>query len=334
MRPHTLAPGLCFGLCAASLTASIAGCTVDTDDDGPVTFVPTDTGAADSGETDTGTQDAEATDTGELDAGETDTGEADGGAQDTGTTDAATDVDVGRDADAGAVVTVPGYDGTWHDDGARQHDIAGGAWQITTSGASNRYVVLSADGGVVVAENDAGNPLDAGLFSRFDLVEDTDRGVMLCETTHTATTAEEAAAAASPDASDLATGCNGTAWFDLVEGPEPIELFGMWDDGEYVWNFSYTSLVVQSAGQTRRYSIRAVDNAAGRMTGRATSTSDLDPDTWVQFAWFRDEGDALWICGYGLGAPSRGSAEAAVTPDPSEPASRGCNGGPWTALTP
>lgn len=327
-----MASGLCFGLCAASIAASMAGCVIDPDEDGPVTFVPTDSGSDDAGETDTGTQDTDETDAGTQDTGETDTGTQDTGALDTGTADAATDADTG--VDAGSTVTVPGYDGKWHDDGARQHDIADGGWQITTGAETSRYLVLSADGGVVIAENDADNPLDAGLFSRFDLVEDTDRGVLLCETTHTASTADDAAAVEAPDGSDLATGCNGTAWFDLVEGAEPIELFGTWDDGEYVWNFSYTNLVVQSTGQTRRYSIRAVDNAAGRMTARATSTSGLDPDTWVQFAWFRDEADALWICGYGLGSASRDGAEAAETPDPSEPASSGCNGGPWTGLTP
>lgn len=310
MRTHDLL----IGFCAAALAAHAAGCTIDPDADGPATSVTPDTG-------------------GTTDAGQQDTGTEDTGQQDAADATDATDATADADAGFGTGVEVPGYEGDWHDDGTRQHRIAGGGWTITVGDAADRYAVLSAADGVVIAENAADNASDGGLFSRFDLVEDTDLGVLLCETTHTAATAEEAAATAAPDAENLALGCNGSAWFTLVGGPEPIEIQGPWTEDSLFWSVTVTDIIIDGAGQIRRYSVRHVDNAAGDVLVYSTSSSDLDPSTWARFAWTRDAEDRLWACGVGLNSATRAVAESTPSPDPTDPANGGCNAGPWSELT-
>ena len=66
-----------------------------------------------------------------------------------------------------------------------------------------------------VAENDAGNAFNAGLYSRFDWAEDGGE-IYYCQTVYDASTETDALAATPADSADLAAGCGGFSWTHLT----------------------------------------------------------------------------------------------------------------------
>lgn len=68
---------------------------------------------------------------------------------------------------------------------------------------------------VAVAENDASNWTEGGLWSRFDWTTGADADLYLCHTASDAGSEAAARAVTAPDPTDLAGGCAGFAWTGL-----------------------------------------------------------------------------------------------------------------------
>ena len=105
-------------------------------------------------------------------------------------------------------------------------DSFGGSQQITsflwTQGAYLFHIQqYDNDAKWAVAENDASNEYNAGLFSRFDWHWDAAGDLWYCQTAYDAASAEDALSADAPDSSDLETaGCGGFSWTMMTAAAE------------------------------------------------------------------------------------------------------------------
>ena len=66
----------------------------------------------------------------------------------------------------------------------------------------------------LIAENDAGNSYNPGLFSKFEWTMDNG-DLYYCQSAYNAATAADAMNAAA-DATDIAAGCGGFGWTGLI----------------------------------------------------------------------------------------------------------------------
>ena len=109
--------------------------------------------------------------------------------------------------------------GDWQDNWATGHAITADSWVQTIEGSPDdtyRFTLgqFSNAAAWIVGQNDADNPTNAGLWSRFDWTWfDAGDGLELwyCQSTYDAATEEDALAATAPDASDPTTGGCGAA---------------------------------------------------------------------------------------------------------------------------
>lgn len=111
--------------------------------------------------------------------------------------------------------------GAWFD-GFTTHTIDSDVWvQAFGPESSATYAIVSFDNarGVAIAQNDEGNDVAGGLWSRFDFAF-IDGRRWYCTTTYDSATREDAEAAAAADASDPANGgCATFPWSPL----DPVE---------------------------------------------------------------------------------------------------------------
>ena len=101
--------------------------------------------------------------------------------------------------------------GSWVDEFGTEHAITETSWVQTAGGMASTFELLDVDTeeGRIIAANDAANPFNPGLFSRFDYV-DTGADLFYCQAAFDAATVEAAAAPAPSDTTDPATsGCGG-----------------------------------------------------------------------------------------------------------------------------
>lgn len=137
-----------------------------------------------------------------------DTDAPDTDAPDTDDTDTDDPVDPDRFALVGEYVDVWGT----------QHTITEVLWiQTFPNGEGERYHILDHDNGArwAIARNDADNPWNANLFSRFDWTVDGD-DLWYCQSVYDAATEDDAREATPADPSDLDGGCGGFTWTALT----------------------------------------------------------------------------------------------------------------------
>jgi hypothetical protein len=107
--------------------------------------------------------------------------------------------------------------GVYIDSWGTDHDIGEATW--TQAAGSTVFHITQYDNAEawVVAENDAANDWNAGLWSRFDWTWDGDGRLWYCQVAYDATSEDAALTAAAPDPSDPgASGCGGFSWTELI----------------------------------------------------------------------------------------------------------------------
>lgn len=109
--------------------------------------------------------------------------------------------------------------GTWVDTNNTTHEISREAWVQTFMGEASTFHVVSIDEALrqIVAHNDADNPFNPNLFSRFDWVVDGE-DLFYCQAAFDKASAAEAEAVEPSDDSDpLHGGCGGMfPWTQLL----------------------------------------------------------------------------------------------------------------------
>ena len=80
------------------------------------------------------------------------------------------------------------------------------------------------------------------------------------------------------------------------------------------------------------FEVERFDNEAQLIIAYNNDMNEYNPGQYSRFDWAMT-GDELWYCQASFDAASAEEAEMASA-DPSDPASSGCGGFPWTKLTP
>lgn len=102
--------------------------------------------------------------------------------------------------------------GTWTDNWGGGHVVD--AWSWESGDAAFAIVETHADDQWVVAQNDANNTYNPGLFSVFEWTLDG-ADLYYCQSSYDAASAAAAASATKADRGDLAAGCGGFGWSKL-----------------------------------------------------------------------------------------------------------------------
>ncbi len=125
-----------------------------------------------------------------------------------------TDVDT-DDTDADTDDTGLAIAGDYTDDFGGSHAITETVWTMDGVGVFN-ISQYDNPGMWVVAQNDSDNDFSADLWSRMDWTTDGD-DLYFCQTVFDGATEDDALNPATPsDGSDLAEGCNGFPWSQLI----------------------------------------------------------------------------------------------------------------------
>jgi hypothetical protein len=123
-----------------------------------------------------------------------------------------TNVDSGTDVPAESLSIV----GEYVDDFGTEHTITDDVWTQTYPGYDpSTYAIETFGADWLVAQNGDENSYSAGLWSRFDWLDDP-MGLYYCQTAYDAASAEEAEAATPADRSDLEAGCGGFPFSNLM----------------------------------------------------------------------------------------------------------------------
>jgi len=211
--------------------------------------------------------------------------------------------------------------GAWVDNWGGNHAISSVAWESW----SDSYIIsqFDNDAGFAVAQNDADNSWNGGLWSRFDWAWIGD-DLAYCQTAYDA--ASESAALATPaaDASSPDSGCNGFPWTWLRA---PVALQGFWETpvGSY---FEVTAFSWSFDGF--RADVVETNDAEGWAVARNALDGELFPGKWSRFEWMPSEYGEQWACQSAYDAATEEEARD-LAADRGD-LGAGCNGGYWTPI--
>lgn len=218
--------------------------------------------------------------------------------------------------------------GLWVDEWGTTHAISEVGWEMSADWGASNYAVTQYNNGVrnVIAQNDAANTYNPGLWSRFDWAYDG-RDYYYCQSTYDAATEADALAAVGADPGNIATGCGGFSWTKLLEVPS---IFGAYTDS---WGGTHTiTETLWDMGPTAQFEITYTSNRNLFLVAHNASTNDWFPDLWSRFDWTYDAG-RLYYCQIADDAATEDEALGIIAADRGNIAG-GCNGFSWTELIP
>jgi hypothetical protein len=209
--------------------------------------------------------------------------------------------------------------GVWDDENGGVQEINDTIWNMGFA----KFAIDHYGETFVIAQNDAQNHDDPGLWSRFDWKLDGPQEYF-CQTARNATDAAAAEAIAPADATNLETGCGGGRWTTLREhldaGGDWNDMYGTYIHGNaFVWADTYAS-----------YTLTRHDDVAHFFVGQNAPTNTYNPDLWSRFDW-RVQDNVLWYCQTAYAAADEATALATAAADSTDPSTGGCGGSPWTA---
>jgi hypothetical protein len=267
---------------------------------------------------------------GDADSGETtDTGVADAGVTDAGTADVTADA-----SDTSDTSTSPEIQGVWVDGFGFSHWVTAEQWQSGWGPTALRFVIVEQndDAMWLVAENDADNEFNPGLFSRFEWTF-SDEQLYYCQSVFDAPSADDAATADPADASDLESGCNGFGWSSLTEGQGDLAIVGTWTDGfgthtvDDAWTQDYDD------GSPLAFVIVEWNNVERWLVAQNASDNAFYPDLFSRFEWTWTDTDDLAYCQSSFDAETADDARNADRANLDD-LDTGCAGFSWSTLSP
>jgi hypothetical protein len=210
------------------------------------------------------------------------------------------------------------YDDSW----GGSHVVDAFTWSTW----GDTFHIWTATEDAVVAQNDAGNSYNPGLWSRFTWTRDDAGALYYCQSAYDAATLADAAASTA-DASSLDAGCGGFGWTELRS---TLPVNGTWTDS---WGGSHTIDAFAWSSGFDLFVIAEAHEADGWVVAQNGASNSYNPGLWSRFDWTWDETGAFYYCQSAYDAATQGDA-AAASADASDPATGGCGGFSWTELTP
>jgi len=133
--------------------------------------------------------------------------------------------------------------------------------------------------------------------------------------------------ASTPDPSSTPTAPPAT------DAPPPA-IAGTWiDDYGTRHDIDAERWIATSGGVENRWTIDTYSNGGRYVIALGADSNQEGANLWSRFDW-TDDGTNLWYCHTESAAPSAEAAEAEEPADPRSPATGGCQGFPWSRLTP
>ena len=240
-------------------------------------------------------------------------------AEDTGTEDTGTE-------DTGEVQEDVAISGEWEDNWGGSHSIENTSW---TSGDSLYHISeYDNDAQFGIAHNDAGNPWNGNLWSRFDWTTDSAGATWFCHTAYDASGPQEALATPAADATDPPTsGCGGFSWTQLRTA---LDLSGSYTDN---WGGTHVITAFSWTNDASLYKLSQHDNDTHVLVAQNDSANEWNADLWSRFDWTTDAEGGLWYCQTAYDAADEATALGTAAADATDPANSGCNGFSWTQLS-
>jgi hypothetical protein len=206
--------------------------------------------------------------------------------------------------------------GDWTDSWGGLHDVSSFSWNDNTITQNNN------DEQWAVAQN-SDSSWSPGLWSKYDWTWDDEGELYYCQSTFDAETEEDALAAESADADDLATGCSGFSWSGMRE-TIAIHGIGYYDWGEEfnASSWAFNDFAVVAHNNDEQWFVVDYDSFFGE-------TGFL----WVDWVWGDHEEVAYYICGAGDSeAVSDVAAALEVPASDATDLAFGCSGYNWTPV--
>jgi hypothetical protein len=130
----------------------------------------------------------------------------------------------------------------------------------------------------------------------------------------------------------LFVGCPVTDDDDSAEADDDYAVLGSWIDGFGVIHvISETLLISGSLPSESRYTITQFDADGRWAVGQNHSDNLWGADLWSRFEWTKVD-DQVWYCQVAYAEASEADALAVDPADPTDPATTGCGGFPWSTL--
>jgi hypothetical protein len=245
------------------------------------------------------------------------------------------DDDITDDDDDTTEPPPPVIVGLWEDFWT-EFAITESTWLSWDSNGTNRLSITSLDsaGGWLVAQNHPTSVSNPGLWTRIEWTDFGSQLVPFCVVVGDAATEAAALAAGPADVTDEWGGCNGASWDDLDPDSHVFAASGVYLDpsGTDVQITSGAWVETGSAGTfTYSMTMYGITDPYAVMQNGADNPSYPSLHSRWDVTW---PGGDLYTCHTVADGADQAAAELATPADATDPATGGCNGGPWRLLTP
>ncbi len=184
----------------------------------------------------------------------------------------------------------------------------------------------------LIALNDSGNQWNPGKYSRFDWIADTSGDIYYCQSAYKEDTAEEARMFV-PERDDPSANnsCGQFTWSKLVPYTDISGDFI--DNNKIPHTISVTGWVI-GENEYDISMLNSIDDYA--IVSKPNPDDPFDDEIYSRFDWMIDASDDTYFCiaKSNITYYEASNLEGADLPDRNNPAVGGCNGSPWTLLTP
>jgi hypothetical protein len=239
--------------------------------------------------------------------------------------------------DDDAADDAPALSGWFEDAWGSFHSVDETEWVTVSDFGNSTYAVAGWDNeaGWIVAQNGADNAWNAGLWSRFDYVEDGDGGHYFCQAAFDAASQADAEAAPASDATDpTAGGCGTFPWTQMSASIGPVPIRGVYvDNWGSFHDVDEASWVMGAWPDTSTFHISQYAPEEGWLVAENDAGNEYSPGAWSRFDWFIDDAGDRWFCQTAFDAADEDAAAATPAADPADPANGGCGTFPWSSLT-
>jgi len=206
------------------------------------------------------------------------------------------------------------------------HTISAGQW---LNGQAS-YLPLKVDqtNRFLIAQNAVANTYNPSKYSRFDWTLDSAGKRYYCQSAYDKTSAAEAEAVTSTDATNPAAGgCGGFAWSELMT---VADVTGDWVDD---YQTSHTITTTRWLMGTSTFEITKLNPTSKYLVAQNGSANSYNPSKYSRFDWIKDASGQLYYCQIAYDKASASDAEAVNTANSSSPATGGCGSFAWSRLS-
>jgi hypothetical protein len=219
--------------------------------------------------------------------------------------------------------------GDWDDSMGNETKITDAAWgadTITKWDNTTKSAIVKSSAMATTMPN---------TFGKVQWIPPKDGAFYYCWVdTGEATEAAVEAAMKTADPKDLTLGCNKGQWGKFGPHVAEITIAGTWDDdaGDTV-TISKKAWVTVNGMSTSTSAVSAFQNMSFFVVLQSPSNDPTSPNTYSRVLWTPIVSNSFYVCVVESGLSTSAEALMNKTADSTDPATKGCNGMPWSKMT-